>query len=373
MVISLLMGTLGGGAAFAGMPPIEVGVITAQESNIHKTFSYTGRVISPSIVNLQARITGFLVQRYFHQGTAVKKGELLYLIEPGPYLAAYDQAKAQVVEAKAQLTNAKLTLTRAVRLLHTPAGQQSAVDNARAAEQSDKAALAGAKAALESASINLGYTQIHAPITGRIGATQINVGNLVSQSSGTLATIVSENPMNVEFSVPAREAARLLGAVAGNQGLSSLALYLRLPDGHMYRSIGHLVFTGNQISPNTDSLNLVGRIPNPIVNPAKESRAGGRELISGEFVTVLLRSNVVNHGIVVPRAAVLADQLGDYVLTVGPDNKVKRQPVTLAASTPAKATISAGVAPGTKIIVSGIQKVHPGLIVKPVPESASLD
>jgi membrane fusion protein (multidrug efflux system) len=179
--------------------------------------------------------------------------------------------------------------------------------------------------------------------------------------------------MNIEFSVPARDAARLRGAVAGGQRLSSLALHLRLPDGRMDQSIGHLVFTGNQISPNTDSLNFVGRIPNPIVNPAKESRVGGRELISGEFVTVLLRSNVVKHGIVVPRGAVLADQLGNYVLTIGPENKVERQPVTLAASTPAKGTISAGVAPGTKIIVSGIQKVHPGLIVKPVPASESRD
>jgi membrane fusion protein (multidrug efflux system) len=174
-----------------------VSVIVAKKTPYYQQFSYTGRIRSLAIVNIRARVTGYLQKREFEEGGTVKKGQLLFVIEQAPYQAALDQAQANVEQAKAKLRNAKLALARAERLLHTPAGQQSTVDNDRATEESDAAAVAAAKAQRETAAINYGYTMIRAPITGRIGPNLSSIGNVVSPGSGTMATIVSEDPMEV--------------------------------------------------------------------------------------------------------------------------------------------------------------------------------
>jgi membrane fusion protein (multidrug efflux system) len=352
-------------AEAAAPPPPAVSVVTVQKQKVYEEQSYIGRVQATHIVNLVPRITGYLEQRLFHQGADVKKGQLLYVIEPGPYQAAFDQANAAVAAAKATLANAQVTLGRSQALLHTPAGQRSTLDNDRATEQSDAANLDSAKAQRETAAINLSYTQIRSPINGRIGPTNINIGNVVSPTTGTLATVVSQNPVYVSFSMPARDALKLRHEFASEGGLDAVELQLRLPDGRMDKQVGTLDFTSNEISQNTDSLAMQGTIPNPVIKGLGGTRVNNRELTSGEFVTVVVRAKHPVEQIVLPRDAVLSDQLGDYVLTVNAKNQVVRTSIKLGQTTPATATIASGLPLGSRVIVDGIEKVHPGITVKP--------
>jgi membrane fusion protein, multidrug efflux system len=350
-------------AAAAEPPPPAVGVVVARQQPVYRDYAYIGRVVSPRIVHLQARVTGYLDRRLFRQGSYVAKGELLYVIEQAPYRAALDRAKASVTQAQAALVFAQLSLARMRRLLHTPAGMQSTVDQDQATADSDAAALASAQAALETAQINYGYTEIHAPIAGRIGPTNVNVGNVVGPNSGVLATIVSEDPMDVVFSAPVRDVVALKASLAGRGGLGALDLAIRLPDGRVDKQRGTIAFVTNEVSENTDTLELRGSIPNPASAEPTASRAGNRELTSGESVTVLLRTKAPSEAIVLPRDAVLSDQFGDYVLAVDRHNVVVRRKVALANTTPSTAAVASGIAPGDRIIVDGIERVHPGIKV----------
>lgn len=360
-----ILAAVTGSAAGAGFPPPAVGVMVAKKQPVYKDYAYVGRVVSPRIVNLQARVAGYLDQRLFHQGSHVKKGQILYVIERAPYRAAVDQAKASVAKARAELINARLILSRAESLLNTPAGQQSTVDQAKATADSDAADLAATQAVLESATISYGYTEIRAPISGRIGMTNASVGNVVGPTSGVLATIVSENPMKVEFSAPLRDVDALKASFADRGGLAALRLGIRLSDGRVDKEHGRIDFVTNQVDENTDTLEIFGSIPNPADAGTEIARAGDRELVSGQSVTVLLRSKAPNENVILPRDAVLSDQVGNYVLAVNSKNVVVRQNVRLAKTTPATAAIESGITPGDRIIVDGIEKVHPGVTVDP--------
>ncbi len=343
-----LCATLIAATARADAPPPAVSYIVAAKQPVYAAQTYTGRIQSPQIVQIQARVTGFLEQQNFKDGDKITKGELLYVIEQPPYQAAVDQAAAAVATAQAQARNAQLTLTRDEALLHTAAGQQSTVDAAQAAYLSDQAAILSAQAQLHMAQINLGYTEIHAPFDGVIGATTVTPGNVVGPTSGVLATIVSEDPMYVSFALPAVDALKL------RPEASQLDLIVQLPNGQTYAPTGKIDFFNNQVTANTDTVNWRGTIANP-----------SHELTDGEFVNVVLRTQAAKDQVVIPLAAVITDQLGDYVLEVGPGNKVVRHTVKLGQQTDTSVPVLSGVAEGDKIITDGLQKIHPGIVVNP--------
>jgi membrane fusion protein (multidrug efflux system) len=346
-------------------PPPVVGVVTASQQPVYSEQSYVGRVQAPEIVQLQARVTGFLEQQDFADGDMVRKGQLLYVIEQAPYQAAVDQAQAALAQAQAQSSNADVTLKRAQALLRTPAGQQSTVDASKAAALSDAAQIAAAKAQLQTAEINYGYTQIRAPIDGQIGATAVNVGNVVGPTSGTLATIVSVDPMYVSFSLPVVDALQFRQTMTGSAGLNALQLLVQLPDGRIYGQRGQIDFVNNQISQNTDTITWRGTIANVVAS------GGTRELTSGEFVTVILRKVTPEEQLIIPREAVITDQLGDYVLKIAPGNKAVRQNVVMGAQTNNSVQIVSGLATGDVVVVDGIQRIHPGIVVNPKPAAKS--
>jgi len=357
VVLSVVIAPAGAQPAPAG--PLAVGVMTAVEQPVYSEQSYVGRIESPQIVNLVARVTGYLMAQDFTDGDEVKKGQLLYVIEQPPYQAAVTQAQAAVAQAQAQSRNAELTLARAKALLHTAAGQQSSVDAAEAAALSDAAQIENAQAQLQTAEINLGYTEIRAPLDGRIGATAVNPGNVVGPTTGTLATIVAQDPMYVVFALPVVDALNFQANGAGS--LAGLDLLVQLPDGRMYGQTGRIDFVNNQITADTDTLTWRGTIANPPV------AGGGRALTDGEFVTVILRAKTPARQIVVPRDAVITDQLGDYVLEVGPGNVVIRRDVVQGAGSNDSVQIASGVAVGDRVIVDGLQSIHPGVTVDPRP------
>lgn len=324
------------------------GYITVQTQAVQDEEDYTGHVQAVSLVHLQARVTGFLESQDFTEGGTVSQGQVLYVIEQPPYQAAVQQAQAVLAQAQAQARLAKITLWRAQALLHSAAGKQEDVDTAQAAFDSDNAAVLSAQAQLNVAQINLGYTEIRAPVAGIIGATTVTPGNVVGPSSGVLATIVSADPIYVSFALPTQEALKYRAQPGG------LDVALRLPDGSTYQQTGKVDFINNQVDASTDTLTWRAVIANP-----------AQALIDGEYVTIILRQHTPKPEIVLPLAAIIADQLGDYVLEIGPGNVITRHNVTLGVQTGTSAEVLAGVAPGDEVVVEGIQSLQPGLTASP--------
>jgi len=225
-----------------------------------------------------------------------------------------------------------------------------------------------AQAQLKSSQINLDYTEIHAPIAGKIGRTALTVGNVVSPTSGALVTIVSQDPMYVLFPVSVRAALDLRDHYADKGGFAGMRVKLRLPQGGIYGQSGQLDYIDPSVATNTDTLMLRARIPNPLGTAGK---SGFRELVDGEFVTVIVEGMEPVQALGIPRASVLTDMQGSYVYVVGPDNKAEQRRVTLGQSTPGIAVILDGLKEGEKVVADGIQRVRPGIEVKPAPAAAA--
>jgi membrane fusion protein (multidrug efflux system) len=350
-----------------GRPPA-VGVVSVASQAVHPSYELIGRIQSTERVNLVARVTAFVEERDFTEGAEVKKGDLLYKLEQGPFAADVAAKQAAIDQYKAQLVNAAVTLKRAEALLNTPAGQQSTVDAALAAQEALKAQIDGGEAELRQSQINLDYTEIRAPIDGKIGRTSVTVGDVVTPTSGVLATIVSQDPMYVVFPAPARTVLTLRERYAAKGGLAAVIVKIRLPSGETYGQTGKLDFVDNTVGQTTDTITLRGVVANPPL--ARGAASGGgplRELIDGELVTVVLEEAAPVEALVIPRAAVLSDQRGDYVYVLAAGNRAEERRVTLGQSTPGTAVIASGLTAGETVIAEGLQRVRPGQPVSPGP------
>ena len=365
----LLFACLSTGAAAQPAPsgPPAVGVVRAERQQVTESDEFIGRIQAVSRVALVARVSAFLDKRLFVEGAEVKKGDLLYVLEQPPFQSQVDAAKASVEQFEAQHRNAELALQRAQALLSTPAGQQSNVDAALASERGFAAQIAGAQAQLQTAQINLAYTEIRAPIDGKISATQVTEGNVVSPTSGTLATIISQDPMYVLFPIALRAGLDLRARYARKGGYHAVLIKLRLPDGQIYGQEGNLDYVSPTVAENTDTVTLRGVVPNPLLPGMKAGQPGARELTDGEFVTVLLQGVQPIEVLAIPRAAVLSDQQGDYVYVVDNQNKAQVHRIKQGQSTPSIAVITNGLKEGDLVISEGLQRVRPGEAVSPAP------
>jgi len=352
----------------AGGPPA-VGVVRAARQQITQTDEFIGRISAVGRVALVARVTGFLEKRLFTEGTEVKKDDLLYVIEQPPFQAQVDAATATVDQLEAQHRNADIALKRAQELLRTAAGPQATVDTTLAPERALAAQIDGAKAQLKTAEINLGYTEIRAPIDGKISSTAVTEGNVVSPGSGILATLVSQDPMYVIFAVSQRSALDLRNRYANKGGFGAVVIKLRLPEGRIYEQDGMADYVSPTVAENTDTETLRGTIPNPLFPGMTGGQPGSRELVDGEFVTVLLEGVQPITVLAVPRAAVLSDQQGDYVYVVDAQNKAQIRRIQLGQSTPSTAVISDGLKEGELVISEGLQRVRAGEAVSAGPAS----
>ena len=354
-----------------GAPPV-VGVIEVVKRPVIETSQFLGRIEAVNRVNVVARVTAFLDKRLFTEGAEVKQGDPLYLLERGPFEADLAQKKALVAQLQATLENAKLTTERARTLLGGPAGQQSTYDAALANQRSFEAQVLSAQAQVQASQISLDYTDIRSPIEGKIGSTAVTEGNVVSPSSGILTTIVSQDPMYVTFPVSVREALDLRARYA-KAGFSAVVIRLQLPDGRMYDARGELNFVNNTISQSTDTITLRGVIHNPTLFESSSTTNTLRELTDGEFVTVLLEGVQPVEVLAIPRSAVLTDQQGNYVFTLGADNKAEQRRIQLGQSTATVASVMSGIKLGEKVIVEGLQRVRAGQPVNPGPVSALIE
>lgn len=355
--------------ALAQMPggggPPAVGVAAVQPQEVRETTTFNGRVEAIERLNAVARVTAFLNERLFTEGTDVKKGDLLFRLERAPFEAEVAAKQAAVAQAQAQLDNANLAFDRADRLQKTGAGAQSTLDNAVASQRTAEAQLQSANAALKVAEINLGYTEIRSSINGRIGRTATTVGNVVTPTSGVLATVVSQDPMYVTFPIPTRKLLALQQEHAAEGGAKKgLRIRIYLPDGRLYGEVGQLDFIDPNVAASTDSISVRGRIANPL------DANGQRELYNDEFVRVVLEAVKPDEVLAVPRAAVMTDQQGSYVYVVTKDRVAEIRRVKLGPSTAGQAAVREGLSPGDTVVVEGVQRVRPNAPVDPQPAMA---
>lgn len=372
LVASVMVAGVPARSASAQAPPqgpVAVGTIAAAPRPITETEQFLGRIEAVHHVDVVARVTAFLEKRLFTEGGDVKAGDKLYELEKGPFQADLAAKQAAVAQLQATLENARLTTERAKALLSGPAGLQSNYDAAIATQRSLEAQIQAAQAQVQASQINLNYTDITSPIDGQIGRTAVTEGNVVSPSSGVLTTIVSQDPMYVTFPIAVREALSLRDRYVPMGGFSAVEIRIRLPDGRLYDKRGQLDFASNTITTNTDTITVRGQIENPTILNDKTRSASVRELVDGEFVTVLLEGVQPVQVLAVPRSAVLSDQQGSYVFVVGADNVVEQRRIQLGQSTTTLAGVMQGLQAGDRVVVDGLQRVKPGVKVAPGPAS----
>lgn len=365
-VLSLLGATLG--TAFLGLPavaqqgapPPAVLVQPAEMKPIADQAEFIGRAAAVDKVELRARVKGFLGPRKFSDGDLVKEGQVLFTIEPEPYQAAVDQKVAQRDAAKAALANAEVQLTRAEELLRSRTGTQVTYDQRLSEQLQAKAQLEDASAQLRDAQIQLSYTEIKSPIAGRIGRAAVSPGNIVGPDSGVLATVVSENPIRVLFSITQRE---LLDARrdSGTSG-DGLVVRLRLADGSLYKDKGKLDFIDVTADAKTDG---------QVVRAVFDNKEG--LLTDGQTVRVIVEGEKVPSVVAVPQAAIAQDQSGPYLFIVNDKNVAEQKRVKVGVARDGLVAITDGLMAGERVIVQGQQRVRPGMTVNPTvaPPSAS--
>ena len=340
-------------AVAQGPPPPAVSVVKVSSRVVTETVNFIGRVTAIDKVDIVARVPGFIEERKFVEGQNVKKGALLYRIEQATYKAAVEQQRANLAKAKATETNAKLQLERAKELVRNQNVSQATLDQRAADEAAAAANVMEAEALLNQAQINLGYTEIRSPIDGRIGLGFFTEGNLVQPSSGSLATIVRQDPIYVIFPVSERDVLDYKRRVAESTDKNPhVTVHLKLPNGSTYAHAGTSNFIDVQVDPNTDTVAVRAQVPNP-----------DNILIPSGVVGVTVERGAPKSVLVVPQAAVQLDQAGSYVLVVDQASKVEQRRITTGVEQGRDIVVTDGVREGEYIIVEGIQKVRPGQVV----------
>jgi membrane fusion protein (multidrug efflux system) len=340
--------------AFAQQPApaaVPVGTVTAEKKSITPSLEFVGRIEAINRVEVKARVTGYLEAVVFKEGDPVKDGAPLYRIEKGLFEAAVKQAQGALERAKSAKVLTEIQLKRAEELLTTSSGTVVAKDQALAADAQAKGSILEAEANLQTAQINLGYTDITSPISGKIGRTSVTKGNVVSPQTGTLTTIVSQDPMYVTFPVSQRDFLRAQ-QTGQRPDLKSFKVKLRYSDGTFYDQVGEVNFVDVSVDRATDT--VIGRAT--VANPK-----GG--LIDGQLMTVVVELATPQEKVIIPQSALIADQGGLYVFVVE-DGKAAVKRVKVGGPSGTGMTIETGLSGGELVVVEGLQGLRPGLPVR---------
>ena len=337
---------------------IAVGTVAAERKAIARSGVLVGRVEAVQHVEVRARVTGYLEEVLFKEGDLVKEGAPLYRIEKGLFEAAVALAEAAVERSKAAKVLTDLQLRRAQELLDKNTGTVVARDQASAADQQADGQVMGDQANLATAKINLGYTSIVSPIAGKIGKTNITKGNVVDPNSGVLTVIVSQDPMYVSFPVSQRE---YLAARERKANVGTAKVRVRFSDGTTYAEVGEINFVDVSVNRSTDTILVRATLPNP-----------NGVLIDGQLVQVVLDSGAPEERVLVPQAALIADQAGIYVFVVE-DGKAVVKRLKTGSDVGADVVVDQGLNGGEQVIVQGLQAVRPGAPVQAAPLPQTLN
>jgi len=367
MGIFLLLLTASGCKQKGGPPQSnpEVAVVTVHSERVVITTELPGRTSAFRVAEIRPQVNGLILKRAFKEGSDVNEGDLLYQIDPAPYQAAYDQAKAAVAMANAQLPALRAREKRFKELAESHAIGQQDYDDALAALRQLEAQLEASKAAMESVKINLSYTPIKAPISGRIGRSNITEGALVTAYQPiALATIQQLDPIYVDVPQSTTELLRLQNRLKdgrlNHDGRNQDKVKLIMEDSTLYLSEGTLQFQDVTVDPTTGSVILRVVFPNP-----------QGILLPGMFVRTVITEGINEQAILVPQQGISRNPKGDPVaLIVDAEGKVQQRMLTLDRAIGNKWLVSSGLNPKDRVIVEGVQKVRPGASVKVVPFDA---
>jgi len=333
---------------------VPVGTVYAELKPIAKTKDFVGRVESVGRVSVQARVKGYLEAVLFKEGDFVNKGDPLYHIERGPFQAAVDDAQGAVERSQSAKDLTQIQLQRAEQLLEKSAGTAVARDEALAKDKEAGGELLSHQANLDNANINLSYTDIVAPIAGKISKTNVTVGNVVGPESGVLTTIVSQDPMWVTFPVSQRDFLTM------QTNPKEIKVKVRFENGTTYNQLGTINFIDVTVDRATDTVLVRATMPNP-----------NGVLVDGQLVTVVLEAGHPEQKVMVPQAALIADQEGIYVFVVEDGKAAVRRIKTGGESGP-NDIVEEGLKGGEPVVVQGIQSIRPGQPVQATPIPASL-
>jgi membrane fusion protein (multidrug efflux system) len=346
------------------MPPPMVGVLIVREQPVVLSTELPGRTDPYAVSNVEPQVTGIIKARLFVEGSVVQAGQSLYQIDPRPYEAARDQAEGQLQQAQANLLDARLDLKRYQTLLAQNAISHQTLDTQVALVSSDEGIVKSDQANVETAQINLGYTKVTAPITGRIGASSVTVGALVTANQTTpIATIQTLDPIYVDINQSSTELLALehqmqSGVVDRNAPLSA-SVTLILEDGSAYPSKGKLQFTDVTVNQTTGSVLLRALFPNP-----------GGLLLPGLFVRAVVDQGVDPHGILIPQQAIGHNAKGEPTALVVDDKNIARLRILKTGrALDNNWQVLDGLKAGDKVIVEGLAKVLPDIPVTPQPVS----
>ncbi|NMM38415.1 MAG: efflux RND transporter periplasmic adaptor subunit [Glaciimonas sp.] len=350
-----------GAAPGAGAPVPEVAVMTVALQRLTITNELPGRLEATRVAQVRARAAGIVQKREFREGSEVKAGELLFRIDPASYQATYESTQAALAKSEANLAQANLKLQRYKPLMEVNAVSKQEYDDAGTAQKQAAADVASAKATRAIAQLNLGYTRVTAPISGRIGRALVTEGALVGQGEATqLATIQQLDPIYVNLTQSSTDLLALQRALANGElqsvGQGKAAVTLVLEDGTPYPLPGKLLFSDVSVDESTGAVSLRAEFPNP-----------KRRLLPGMYVRAKLEQGVREQAISVPQQALTRGPDGASVMVVGADNKVAVRTVITGSAQGNDWLISKGLQAGDRVVVSGLQKIKPGAVVKVVP------
>ena len=349
-------------------PPTEVGVIGVEPRSVPVITELPGRVSAFLVAQVRARVDGIVLRREFTEGANVKAGQTLYKIDPAPFVASLDAAKATLAKAQANLVAQAALAARYKILVAGNAISRQSYDNAVASQGQAAADVAAGKAAVETAQINLGYTDVTSPISGRTGLSLVTPGGFVQASAATLMTTVQQlDPVYVDLTQSSVDGLKLRRDIQEGrlqvQGANAAKITLILEDGRLYSGVGKLQFTDVSVDPGTGSVTVRAIFPNK-----------NDLLLPGMFVRARIDEGLNNHAILVPQVGVTHDQKGRPVaLVVGPDNKVAQVTLVTSGTYGSNWVVDSGLKPGDRVIVQGTDKVLPGATVKPVAAQLPAD
>jgi len=361
----LALGACSDKAPPSGPPPApEVGVVTVAPQTLDVPTELPGRVEAARVAQVRARVTGIVQKRLFAEGSDVKAGEVLFQIDPAPYRAALDSAKAALAKATANEQQATGLLNRYKPLREANAISQQDFVNATSAAAQAGADVASARAAVQTAQLNLDYATVTAPISGRIGQALVTEGALVSATEATqLALIQQVDQVYVNFTQPVSDITKLRKAFASGKSKSlgaSIPVRIVLDDGSVLAQTGKLLFSDLTVDQTSGQVNVRARVPNP-----------DGALMPGMYVRGRIAQEQVDAAVLLPQQAVQRTTSNDTVMVVGADGKPAVRPVKLGGNENGNWIVLDGLKPGEQVIVDGFQKIRPGATVKPVPWNAS--
>lgn len=359
VILSTSCGRRAASARPPAAPPL-VKVASVEQKNIPIYGDWVGTLEGYVNAQIQPQVSGYLIHQDYREGGYVRRGQVLFEIDPRPFQAVLDQAKAQLEAAEAQLARTTLDVKRDIPEARAKAIPESQLDDDEQSQRAAQAAVAAGKAAVEQASLNLGYTKVRSLIGGLAGIARIQVGNLVGPS--TVLTAVSQvNPIKVYFPISQQEYLRIAGRISpGTVDLlsrtSPIPLTLTLADGRVYPYRGKILFADRQVDPQTGTIQIVGEFPNPngVLRP-------------GEYARVRALTEILKGALLVPQRAVTELQGGYQVAVVSSNQRIEIRTVQVGPTVGTQWVITSGLQPGEQVVVEGAEKAHNGETVRIEP------